>query len=45
LRNIEGFLPQQKLYFGRFSVRDVGVRVPIQVAADVHAEDALSAAD
>jgi len=32
-------------HFGRFAVLDVGVRVPLQVTVDVHAEDALNAAD
>jgi hypothetical protein len=35
---------REREHFGRFAARDVGVRVPPQVAADVHAEDALSGA-
>jgi len=34
----------EREHFGRFAMRVVGVRVPPQVAADVHAEDALGGA-
>jgi hypothetical protein len=35
---------REREHFGRFAARDVSVRVPPQVAADVNAEDALGGA-
>ena len=38
------FCCSEKEHLGRFDARDVGVLVPLQVTAHVHAEDAFSGA-